>query len=82
MALAGIEQPTRTDLTTLVTALFLLFAIGPLGLVLHVEANLVAQNAFVVERFLRGAPVFAPMLFTNMAMFGMVALLDPEEPAV
>jgi hypothetical protein len=81
MAWAGIEQPTRTDLLTLVTALFLLLAIGPLGLVLHVEANLVTQNAFVVERFLRGAPIFAPMLFTNMAMFGMVALLDPEEPA-
>jgi len=78
--LAVIERPTRTDLTTLVFALILLLVVGPVGLVLHIEANLTTQNAIVIERFLRGAPVFAPMLFTNMGMLGLVALFDPREP--
>jgi hypothetical protein len=62
-------------------ALILLLVTGPVGMALHIEANLATQNAIVIERFLRGAPVFAPMLFTNMGILGLVALLDPGEPA-
>ena len=80
-ALGMIRRPTRPDLATLVAAQFLLLVVGPVGLALHIEANLTAQDAIVIERFLRGAPVFAPMLFTNMGVLGLVALLDPGEPA-
>jgi len=33
----------------------------------------------VGERFLRGAPFLAPMLFANMGTLGLIALLDPRE---
>ena len=79
VVLAMIERPSRTDLATFVAALLLLLVIGPLGLALHVKANLTSQNAVVIERFLRGAPVFAPMLFSDLAVFGLVALLNPED---
>jgi hypothetical protein len=33
----------------------------------------------VPERFLRGAPIMAPMLFANMGLIGLIVLLDPLE---
>jgi len=33
----------------------------------------------VVERFLRGSPLLAPLLFANVGLMGLLALLDPNE---
>jgi hypothetical protein len=33
----------------------------------------------VVERFLRGSPLLAPLLYANFALIGLVVLLDPRE---
>jgi len=44
-----------------------------------VQSNLTAQGTFVGERFLRGAPALAPLLFANMGTIGLIALLDPAE---
>jgi hypothetical protein len=33
----------------------------------------------VQERFVRGAPFLAPMLYANMGAIGLLALLDPQE---
>ena len=41
------------------------------------RADLVAQTAIIPERFLRGAPFLAPLLFSNMGMLGLIMLLDP-----
>ena len=57
----------------------LLIVIGPIGSALHVRANLVGESTVVVERFLRGAPFLAPLLFSNMGLLGLIALLDPTE---
>jgi hypothetical protein len=57
----------------------LLILVGVIGLVLHVNENLIAQGTIVIERFLRGSPFLAPMLFSNMGALGLIALLDPEE---
>jgi hypothetical protein len=46
---------------------------------LHIQRNLALENAIVVERFLRGAPFLAPMLFADMGALGLVILLDPKE---
>jgi hypothetical protein len=58
-----------------------LIILGMLGLSLHVNENLIAGGKIVTERFIRGAPFLAPMLFADMGTLGLIALLDPKEPA-
>ncbi|GIX47840.1 MAG: hypothetical protein KatS3mg131_2051 [Candidatus Tectimicrobiota bacterium] len=79
-SLGGLAQPTRGDLYTYLVAMLLLLLIGPLGTYFHVQANLVGKSTIVIERFLRGAPFLAPLLYTNMGVLGLIALLDPREP--
>jgi hypothetical protein len=78
-ALGAIDRPTRMDLFTFTGAMILLILVGVIGLVLHVNENLIAGGTIVVERFLRGSPFLAPLLFANMGTLGLIALLDPRE---
>jgi hypothetical protein len=59
--------------------MFLLLAIGGIGAVLHLRLDLGPGGQVVSERLLEGAPVMAPLLFSNMGLVGLVALL-PERP--
>lgn len=77
--LGMIDRPTRGDVTVYLAAMILLVLIGVIGFILHVQFDLTAQNVIVPERFLRGAPFLAPMLFANMGMVGLVSILDPGE---
>ncbi len=77
--LGAIERPSRGDLITYVGAMLLLIGVGLIGAWLHVEENLTAEGIFVVERFIRGAPVLAPLLFANVGTLGLLVLLDPRE---
>jgi hypothetical protein len=77
--LGVLDHPQRSDLITYVVAMVLLILVGLLGVLLHIQRNLAAENAIVVERFVRGAPFLAPMLFADMGALGLVILLDPKE---
>lgn len=79
LLLGTINTPRRSDLLTYVVAMLLLLLVGILGVGLHILRNLALENAIVVERFLRGAPFLAPMLFSDMGTLGLVILLDPAE---
>jgi hypothetical protein len=79
VVLGAIGNPSRKDLLTFVVAMVLLISVGILGVVLHIQRNLAMENAIVVERFIRGAPFLAPMLFADMGALGLVILLDPME---
>jgi hypothetical protein len=79
LVLGVINSPRRSDLLTYVVAMLLLVLVGMLGVVLHILRNLALENAIVVERFIRGAPFLAPMLFSDMGALGLVILLDPRE---
>jgi len=79
LVLGVIRSPRRSDLLTFVAAMLLLVLVGMLGVVLHILRNLGLENAIVIERFLRGAPFLAPMLFSDMGALGLVILLDPTE---
>ena len=79
IALGISNSPRRSDLLTYVVAMLLLVLVGLLGVILHIQRNLALENAIVVERFLRGAPFLAPMLFSDMGTLGLVILLDPRE---
>jgi len=73
------DRPRRGDLIIYVVALLLMTAIGPIGAYLHLQTDL-SQGALLVERLLRGAPIMAPLLFSNMGLLGLIVLLDPAEP--
>lgn len=79
LVLGATEKPTRNDLFTYFGAMILMILVGMLGSGLHVLQNLTAQGQIVDERFLRGAPVLAPLLFADIASIGLLALLDPQE---
>jgi hypothetical protein len=79
LLLGTIRSPSRGDLSTFVAAMLLLVLVGVLGVVLHVLRNLGLDYAIVVERFLRGAPFLAPMLFSDMGALGLLILLEPKE---
>jgi hypothetical protein len=77
--LAVIDRPTRGDIAFYFVGMVLLVLLGVTGFVLHIRFDLTTQNVIVIERFLRGAPFLAPMLFANMGMVGLIALMDPAE---
>ena len=73
------SAPTRVDLITYTLAMLAMIGTGVLGSLLHINYDLVGQGVAVTERFIRGAPVMAPMLFANMGAFGLILLFDPGE---
>jgi hypothetical protein len=79
LVLGALSSPRRADLVVYVVAMVLLVLVGMTGVVLHILHNLAQENTIVVERFLRGAPFLAPMLFSDMGAIGLVILLDPRE---
>lgn len=76
--LGFIDKPTRADLLTYIGGMILLIIVGVIGLVLHVQSNLIAEGTIVTERFLRGAPFLAPLLYANMGALGLIVLFDPD----
>lgn len=79
VSLGIIKEPKQGDLITYLGAMALMILVGLLGSGLHINQNLTSQGTIVGERFLRGAPFLAPMLFSDMGALGILALLDPTE---
>ena len=69
----------RTDVVVYLTMMVLLIITGLIGSAFHVQANLTTTLEIVPERFLRGAPFLAPLLYSNMGFVGICALLSPKE---
>ncbi len=76
LLLGATRSPQRGELLTYLVAMLLLILVGMLGVVLHILRDLAPESTIVVERFLRGAPLLAPMLFSDMGALGLVILLD------
>lgn len=82
VSLGTFKQPSRGDLFTYFAAMLLMVLVGMIGSGLHVVHDLTAQNVIVNERFIRGAPVLAPLLFSDIGTIGLLVLFDPgEKPA-
>ncbi len=79
IAAAVVDRPRRGDLNVLLATFLTLIAVGVVGALLHVLDNLTAQGTILGERFIRGAPFLAPLLFSNMGALGLIAMLEPGE---
>ena len=74
-----VKQPNAGDIVVHAAAMLLLILVGIVGFALHGASSLTSGGAIVVERFLRGSPLLAPLLFCNVGVMGLLALLDPRE---
>lgn len=74
-----IARPTRWDISVYIGAMLLLLLVALIGFVLHVNTSLIPRGTIVVERFIRGSPLLAPLLFANVALLGLLVLLEPRE---
>ena len=81
LCLGILRRPNPGDVVVHSVAMLLLILVGIVGFVLHAESSLTTSGLVVVERFLRGSPILAPLLFCNVGLMGLLALLDPREPA-
>lgn len=72
-------RPSAGDIAAHGTAMLLLIAVGLIGFVLHSGSSLTSAGAIVIERFLRGSPLLAPLLFCNVGVMGLLALLAPGD---
>lgn len=72
------DRPTQADLTVYIGAMLLMVITGMLGSWLHYQFDLTSKGTVVIERFIRGAPLMAPMLFADMGALGLIVLFDPE----
>jgi hypothetical protein len=77
--LVFIPHPKRGDILIYFLVMAGLILVGILGAGLHIFENLTSQGEFVPERFIRGAPFLAPLLFANMGALGLITLLDAGE---
>ena len=77
--LGVIENPTPSDIMVHTVAMLLLIVVGLIGFALHTGSSLTPSGAILIERFLRGSPLLAPMLFANVGLMGLLILLDPAE---
>jgi hypothetical protein len=48
--------------------------VGVLGFALHLRGNLLAPGGSPAQRFLYGAPIFAPLLFANLALLAAIGV--------
>jgi len=81
VGLGLMDRPTRADVWTFVGGMMAMLLVGLAGAYFHIESNLTSQGTIVGERFVRGAPFLAPLLFCNMGTLGLLALLPPDEPS-
>ncbi len=80
LTLGALDHPAAADVRSYAVAMLLMIAVGLVGAGLHVSTDMTDMNVLVVERFLRGAPVLAPLLFCNMGALGLIVLLGPDRP--
>jgi hypothetical protein len=77
--LGALDAPSRGDLINYFCAMLLMILVGVTGSLLHIRQDLTEQGTIVGERFIRGAPLLAPLLFADLGTLGLIVLLDPAE---
>ncbi len=73
-----LDRPGRGDALTYRVAMLLLVLTGVAGSAVHIWVNLEGTIALVPERFMRGAPPLAPLLYTLMGLMGLLAMWEEE----
>jgi hypothetical protein len=81
LGIGVVDKPSRGDIWVYFISMIIIIIVAVTGAVLHAMNNLAVNNTIVSERFIRGAPILAPLLFADIASLGIIVLLDPDETA-
>ncbi len=81
LGIGMVDKPSKGDIRVYFVSMVLVIIVAVTGAVLHALNNLSVNDSIVAERFIRGAPILAPLLFADIASLGIVVLLDPDETA-
>lgn len=77
--MAVYEKRTTSDYLIFFWSMMLMVLVGVLGFGLHVNTDLAEGTGEVLrDRFIRGAPPLAPMLFANMGLLGIISMIGAE----
>lgn len=73
--LVVVLQPANGGLRNIAWGLLALqIAVGIAGFLLHLNANMKQGSSRLWDRFVYGAPIFAPLLFANLAILAAIGL--------
>jgi len=73
--LVVVLQPANTRLCNIAWwILALQIAVGVAGFVFHLRANMQQGSSRLWDRFVYGAPIFAPLLFANLAILAAIGI--------
>jgi hypothetical protein len=78
LGIGVVEKPSRSDVWIYLITMLGIILVGITGSLLHILSNLSVDNTIVGERFIHGAPILAPLLFSDLATIGLVVLMDPN----
>jgi hypothetical protein len=76
LALPAFRPTPRLHLRLGLVALALAMATGVVGFVLHLVPVVTEQSGTLADRVVYGAPIFAPLLFPNLALLGALGVWD------
>ncbi|WP_165221048.1 hypothetical protein [Aquisphaera insulae] len=73
--IGGVIAPGSRPLLVMNSAIMVIqVVVGVMGFLLHLKGNLNAPGATIRDQFLFGAPIFAPLLFADLAGLGLLGL--------
>lgn len=79
LLLALYEDRTSNDYLIFFWTMVAMIIVGVLGFGLHVNTDLAESSGKIVaDRFIRGAPPLAPLLFANMGLLGIITMVGAE----
>lgn len=79
MLIAALVLPPSRQFSFLCVGVLVLEGlVGVWGFVLHARANLVGPSVHAFDNFVHGAPPFAPLLFTNLVILGLLGFWRNE----
>ncbi|MCB9436727.1 MAG: hypothetical protein H6673_06995 [Anaerolineales bacterium] len=77
--MAVYEKRTSSDYFIFFWTMMLMVLVGVMGFGLHVNTDLAEGTGEVLrDRFIRGAPPLAPLLFANMGLLGIISMIGAE----
>lgn len=79
LMMAFYAQRSHADYFIFFWVMILMVIVGVVGLGLHINADLPETGREIVaERFIRGAPPLAPLLFANLGLLGIITMVGAE----
>ena len=73
------RSPSRGDHLIFFWTQVMIMAVGLLGLGMHMSADLSGTGELNLERLINFAPVYVPLLFTNLGFLALISVLRPAE---